>query len=340
MIKTAPPRAIENLIDHYVYVIDMSASMLGVARYVVRVVDELIAFLAEQSRTRNRETRITVYVFNSRANIRCIIYDKDVLRMPSVAGFYKPDATTALIDATLTSIADAELIPQRHGDHSFFLTVLTDGKNNDSRGTAEQLHRKLTLLPDNWTYVIFVPDQACRGFAIQFGFPEGNIAIWDAATAEGVAAGAAVMRTITMTHMDNRAAGIRGSRAVFRAEALTTQQVQRILTPVTQGAYEIFDVGPTTRRIDEFAREKTGRYDIGHWHYQFVKPEKVQAYKRVLVLDRDGNLYSGPEARQMLGLPDHDQQVNPAQHGDVTIFVQSTAPNRSLLAGTKTVMFR
>jgi hypothetical protein len=331
---------VRNIINHHIYVLDASGSMMPVARYLVSVMDDLIAFLAAQSRDKDQETRVTVYVFNYRQAIRCVITDKDVYRMPSIRGLYRAGGTTALIDAMLLAIEDAQLIPQKYGDHSFMLTALTDGRNNDSLGTPAQLSTVITELPDNWTVACFVPNDECGELAIQCGIPEGNVATWDATTEEGIEAGGQLIQRVTTTYMDNRAKGIRGSKRIFRAAELTSADV-RTMTLVTKGSYEVYEVGTADRRADEFAREKTGRFDNGHWYYQFTKSEMIQGSKIVLIMDKDGNLYSGPEVRRKLGLPvNADQRFNPAKHGDVTVFVQSTAMNRSFRAGTRVVMCR
>ena len=46
-------------------------------------------------------------------------------------------------------------------------------------------------------------------------------------------------------------------------------------------------------------------------------------------------MYSGQEARQMIGLPDMNVRVSPNHNADFDIFVQSTSINRKLIAGTR-----
>src|SRR5690349_14651809 len=120
----------ENYVNHVALALDASGSMAvsGKARALVTVADGLIEYLAARSKELNQETRVTVYTFDER--VKCAIYDKDVLRLPSIADFYKIGGMTALLDATLLAIDDLRLTPQKYGDHAFLTYVLTDGKNN------------------------------------------------------------------------------------------------------------------------------------------------------------------------------------------------------------------
>ena len=176
----------QNYINHVAIVADGSYSMLYRTQDVVKVVDAQIAYLARRSTELDQETRITVYTFSSRNTANCLIYDKDVLRMSSIAGLYKPDGMTALIDATILSIDDLKLTPEKYGEHAFLIYVLTDGAENDSFSKPALLKDKIAQLPGHWTIAAFVPNQTGVFEAKKFGFPADNIAIWDATTAKGV----------------------------------------------------------------------------------------------------------------------------------------------------------
>ncbi|KPC83312.1 hypothetical protein ADL27_47255, partial [Streptomyces sp. NRRL F-6602] len=97
---------------------------------VIEVADQQIAYLARRSRELDQETRVTVYVFANK--VECVIYDKDVLRMPSLKQLYRVGGMTALLAATLTSQRELAQTAQLYGDHSFLTFVLTDGQENAS----------------------------------------------------------------------------------------------------------------------------------------------------------------------------------------------------------------
>jgi hypothetical protein len=63
----------------------------------------------------------------------------------------------------------------------------------------------------------------------------------------------------------------------------------------------------------------------------------VQPQKEIAIL-QFGKVYRGPEARKLLGLPDHSVRVRPGDH-QFKIFIQSTSINRKLLAGTQLLVF-
>src|SRR5215469_2903490 len=125
-----PPKIQQNKINHIAMVLDASGSMSYHSKTVPKVADDLIASLAEQSKIMDQETRVTVYMFSDLQYIQCLIYDKDVLRMPSIKGLYKIIGNTALCAATTRVIEDLKLTPEKYGEHSFLVYVITDGREN------------------------------------------------------------------------------------------------------------------------------------------------------------------------------------------------------------------
>lgn len=340
------PQKISNIINHIVLVLDASASMTNVSRDVVKVADNQIQYLARRSKELDQETRITVYTFNTTGywnapqhNIDCLIYDKDVLRVPSIAGLYNPDGATPLIDATLTALEDLEQTPEKYGEHSFLVYVLTDGEENQSKRSSFELSKKLANLKDNWTLAAFVPDQNGVFEAKKFGFPKDNIAVWDATSAKGVSEMGERIRETTETFMVNRSKGIRGSRNLFQLAKPSVGEVENNLTGLTRGSYDVLDVY-STGRIDEFVKSHTGHpYVVGRAYYQLTKTETIQPQKQIAILAR-GQVYTGYEAREMLGLPDEHVKVKPSDFDEYDIFVQSTSTNRKLIAGQKLLVLK
>ncbi len=133
----------QNFINHVALVLDASSSMSRLSGKVIEVADQQIAYLARRSRELDQETRVTVYVFANK--VECVIYDKDVLRMPSLKQLYRVGGMTALLAATLTSQRELAQTAQLYGDHSFLTFVLTDGQENASCRVAlvlrDLLHR-------------------------------------------------------------------------------------------------------------------------------------------------------------------------------------------------------
>lgn len=381
----------QGFIRHVVLVVDESASieLLGLTDTVIKVVDEQVADLARSAEKNDRaavehdekndnETRVTVYTFNGPGkwlanghpdgNVRCQFYDRDVLRMPSLRGRYKPAGGTPLIDATLMAIRELKLVPQIHGQHRFLVYAITDGDENISDASGRELAREISGLEDNWTVAAFAPDQRGVEYAIDNGFPMGNVHRWDATSKEGVEEVGAVMREATQNWATSHTTGVRGTRFLFVGGQVDAQQVKARLTPLAHTAYEIVPVTktadawekrkrPTKKfpdgevigwvvRIDDFLNKMHPPFIIGKGWYQLFSNgartrEKVQGNKQVAVMDKKtSQIYTGPQARQIVGLPDHDVTVAPDANPDYEIFVKSTSDNRQLPVGTRLLIMK
>lgn len=327
-----------NIINHIGLVLDASTSMAPHKQNLIQVADGQIAHLAQRSKELDQETRISVWTFADPDRIECVVWDKDVLRLPSIASYYTPLGNTAFIDATLLSIDDLALTPEKYGDHSFLVYVLTDGEENRSRNTPAALQRRLQSLPDHWTLAALVPNTNAKHEAKRFGFPAGNIEIWDTNSKTGVAEIGDTVRAATDRYMTGRATGVRSTKTLFStdATAVNATTISQVgLKPMARGTYMLVPV-PSDSVIKQFTEDCGYQYQVGRGFYQLMKTETIQTSKDVVVVSkRDSKVYSGPDARMLIGLPDIDVRVKPDFNPDFTIFVQSTSVNRKLPAGTK-----
>jgi hypothetical protein len=330
-----------NLINHVAFVIDGSGSMSGKQDAVIKVFDEQVKALALDSVATGQEFRVSVYIFNTdpmnRPVIRCIIYDKDVLRMPSIEGQYSPENGTPLIDGTLVAIRDLLATPQKYGDHAFLIYAQTDGEENASKESSSVLNDTIINLPGNFTVACLVPNQTGAFYAKRFGFPADNVEIWDATSSKGVEEAGAKMRATTSTWATNRANGVRGTKSLFKVDTanLNTKAVKTSLVKVPSGEYVILPV-KSDATIRDFVESNGFTFKKGIAHYLLTKPENVQGYKGIYVFDRKtSSLYTGDNARQILGLPLSSAKVIPGDFSNFDIFIQSCSVNRRLISGTK-----
>lgn len=239
-----------------------------------------------------------------------------------------------------------------YGDHSFLTFVLTDGQENAShrcpgapskepRELVRAVAEMIATQQDNWTLAVLVPDQMGKREAMQYGFPKDNIAIWDATSTQGLEEAGQVIQEATEKFMVGRTKGIRGSRAVFSAgaEAVNKDTIKAAgLTPVKQSDYQLIPVARDAG-IRDWVVESGHTYRTGGAFYQLSKPEKIQARKQIAVLEKQTDLvYTGPEARALLGLPDVEVRVKPDHNDEFTIFVQSTSVNRKLVSNTRLLL--
>jgi hypothetical protein len=330
---------IENKITHVVLILDESLSMTRHRSELIKVVDGQVKYLARRSQELDQETRVSIYTFSDQ--VRCLVYDKDVLRLPSIASLYNPGGMTALIDATIKALADLGKTPELYGEHAFLAFALTDGEENASRNRPSALIEALKRLPDHWTVGVLVPDMKGKHEAQMFGFPPANIAVWDADTTEGVQEAGQVIQRATENFMTGRSKGVRSTKDLFSLGAdIDRTAVRRNLTALDKRKYDLIPVFKDDY-IRPYVESRGLSYDIGNGYYQLMKPERIQSGKKIAIREKaTGKVYSGPEARNMLGLPDTEVKVKPDVSPDFDIFIQSTSVNRKLIQGTELLYMR
>lgn len=329
----------QRLINHVALVLDGSSSMQSHTRSLVKVADEQIRYLAKRSDELNQETRVSVYLFGS--YVECLLFDMDVMRLPSIADLYRANGMTALIDATMKSQDDLATTSQIYGDHAFLTFVLTDGMENYSREHNERsLTNAVSQAGENWSLAFLVPDRSSSDYVRRLGVSDGNIAIWNTASATGITEAVSQIRTATETFMQGRAKGVRGSRSVFSTgiDAVNYRTVSEALTPLDKSEYVLYDVTMAEQIRDCVARV-VGRYAKGKAYYQLTKREEIQPQKELIVVDkRTGVAYAGKHARDLVGLKNQYQKVRPDANPKYDIYVQSTSVNRKLVPGTKVLI--
>lgn len=340
----------ENYINHVQLVLDASLSMRRHTANLVRVADGQIAYLARRSKELDQETRVSVYMFNE--TVKNLVYDKDVLRLPSISSLYYADGNTALVDATLKTLDDLSRTATLYGDHAFLTFVLTDGEDNRSRKRPRELVNKLDTLPDNWTTAALVPNQLAVFETKSFGFPANNIAVWDPSSAVGVEEVGETIRRATDSFMQSRSqGGFRGTRNLFSTglDAVNSQTVRQTLTPLQSGAYDIFPVHSNPMEvvdgrypIKDFVYSRGVDFQPGKAFYQLTKREKIQPQKQIAIRERATNkVYWGNAARDIMGLPRGiEVTVKPNLNPEYDVFIQSTSVNRKLIPNTDLLVLR
>lgn len=356
-------------INHVAFVIDESGSMNTLRSEVVKVFDGQVAWLAQLSKDTDQETRVSLYTLSG-SGVTCVLYDQDVLRLPSLAGHYHPNGGTPLVAAVVKSIEDLKKTPELYGDHGFLVFALTDGDENTSqvptgyRSKSDWLQAVLRGLGDNWTIGCLVPDFRARMLAESFGFAKGNIAIWDTSSAQGLSDAGEEIKQATSSYFTQRAAGVRGTQTLF-ANKVTTAQVQASgMKPVDPSKFTIIPVALASTsalqfvipkksvtkanpngikhvEIQPFVQETGRTYVTGQAFYELVKSEKFEANKKVALIHRKTKqVYTGDEAKALIGLTGTSTRIRPqAETGDYDIFIQSTSLNRHLPVGSRVLLF-
>jgi uncharacterized protein YegL len=327
--STAPKT--KKLVNNVIFVIDSSSSMDRHARAVNQVINDLIKPLSATGYA-NQQTRVSLYTFNDLVTKHKFLVDPVYLQNFSLI----PQGYTALIDATYTAIAEHQILERSdYEDNTFLLYVITDGEENRSRHNAAQLRQLFAGLNDSWTLATMVPNQTAVHHAKNFGFPAGNIEVWDISSDHGFEE---VGRTVSRSYSDYtnlRSQGIRSSSNLFHVNAnnISTQAAKANLQEdYTAKLYPVNFTG----QIREVVESVTGRpYILGDAFYELMKKETVQPQKEIAIVHkRDGKKYFGRNARIMLGLPQTPVKVIPGDFGDWRLFVQSTSVNRKVVPGT------
>jgi hypothetical protein len=330
--------AITNLANHVGFVLDESYSMRPHETSLIKVIDAQVAHLARRSQELEQETRVSVWGFAD--TTICHVWDMDVLRLPSIAKLYRLRGNTALIDATMQAIDDLSEIPERYGDHSFLMYVASDGEENASRlHRPEELRRRIAGLPDNWTLGALVPGINAAHEAKRFGFPAGNVEVWDTTSKQGVEEVGRRIQAATETYMVARSHGVRSTTSLFRMDDAVVNAAAikaARLTPLARGKY-VLNTVPRECVIKDYVEDCGFTYIAGRGFHELVKPEKVGAAKNIAIVSKDGReqVWIGREARQMLGLPDVETRVRPDFNTSYRIMLQSTSVNRKLKPGQK-----
>lgn len=257
----------QNYINHITLLLDASGSMGHLQQKVVKVTDELVAFLAKKSKEDDQETRISVYSFAD--NAECHIWDMDVFRLPSVKGLYRIKGMTALADAVHLSLDDTETVPEKYGVHDFTYYLLTDGFENASRTRDgkrpafgrtpvevlhEEMQKRFAALPDNRIMLGLAPDDRSAKELYNFGYARGNVALWDATTEAGLEQAVEKIKDSYTSYVATRAAtGVRGTRTAFavggQVDAAAIKAAK--LRPLDTNDYAIVPVTPISGLVQE-----------------------------------------------------------------------------------------
>ena len=282
----------QNLTNHFIFVLDASGSMSSFEQDVVKAMDEQVANLVQMSKQLDQETRISVYTFDYANNIKNVVFDMDVMRYSTIAGQYKPDGYTALLDAIGKAYDDSKTISQLYTEHAFVIMVITDGAENASK-RFNRLYplgfvNMIKNSADNVTFSAMVPNDGCLKAMVSYGFDQGNVAIWEVSE-KGIEEQTKVIAQSLGGYMTQRSTtGLKKSSNLFQvnADKLTQTDVRKAaqVLPITDFTklYVDASVAPKTW-ISDYVESKLGSYKLGKAYYQLVKPEKIQPQKNINV---------------------------------------------------------
>jgi hypothetical protein len=262
--------------------------------------------------------------------------------------FYEANGRgTPLYDSVGELIKICESVPDYNDPNvSFLITVITDGEENCSQiWTARSLANKIATLQatDRWTFVFRVPRGYARNVVRDLNLREGNVQEWDQTT-KGYETSTAQTSAAFDEYFTARSTGVRSTSSFYTS--LKDVSITDIKSHLTDISKEVVSWQVQTsaegNTIREFVEHKLGdKMKKGAAFYQLMKVEpKIGDAKLIIIKDKtSGVVYSGDDARDMIGLPKYGPaRVHPGDHGNFEIYVQSTSVNRKLNPGT-TVLY-
>jgi hypothetical protein len=329
---------------------DHSGSMRGLAKKAADDLNGLILAIADAGRNHDIDSVVSVVkfgvipktqgYFGTRSGCERFVTLSSVNALRRVED-YEAEGSTPLFDAVGMLIEQFEKLPDANDKGvAFMITALTDGEENSSSSwNATSLMHKITKLQatGKWSFLFRVPRGYEGRLSREFHIPPGNIQVWDQ-TPEGFA------KSTTET-----AAGFERYYGGFKTGTYATESFFTDLTKVTTADAErhldeistkviIWEADIDGEMIQPFCERKTRKpYMKGHAYYELGKREKVQLNKKVLIEHlHSGKVYTGPEARKMVGLDGASgtASVKPGSHGEWRVYVQSTSINRKLPLNT------
>lgn len=220
---------------------------------------------------------------------------------------------------------------------SFLVFVNTDGQEQHSRKyTKSTLAAAIQELQatGRWTFVFRVP-KGNTHMVSELGVPLDNIQEWDTTNSRGITASTEATTKAVKSFYAARASG-QGSSTVFYANA-SQVDVNSLKDISKDVALYVVPNADSGIQIRDFILRHRMEYLKGSAFYQLTKTEaRVSHTKLIIIRDRStGKMYSGKDARSMIGLPDdRNARLHPGDHGNYDIFIQSESVNRKLVGST------
>lgn len=139
---------------------------------------------------------------------------------------------------------------------------------------------------------------------------------------------------------DKAKTGFSGVKSVVTSEQIDISKLE----PVLPGKYQYITVEKDSNNKEIFA-DFGPKFKTGLIYYELVKTEEVSPKKHVIIRDDEtGDLYSGDDARTMIGLRPYDpsdstkDRIKAADLKGLTVYIQSTSVNRKHKGGS-TILF-
>lgn len=325
---------------------DHSASMRSMTSAAMADYNETIAAIREQALAHEIDTVVSVVKCgaggygNNGVERESTISSITVLK--PLTSYSAPGSSTPLYDSVGDLITQFENLPDaKDPDVQFVIMAITDGGENSSRTwQTAKLRAKIRELQasDRWSFTFRVPRGYRNSLSNALGLYEDNVLEWET-NSRGMATSTVQTREAFTKYYAEAKTGVKSTQKFFtNLKDVSVAEVKAALVDISAevNLWTVKDAAGAV--IRDFCTAKSGKPFLkGAAFYQLTKTEdEVQDYKQIAIRDKKGGqVYSGPAARQMLGLPTHGTvKVAPGDHGNFDIYIQSTSVNRKLPNGT------
>jgi hypothetical protein len=345
--SSAKAKGKAKLKNKFLICLDSSGSMQAIRSETVKAFNSNVAAIRDGAVQSDQEATVGLVVFGAHGkDIDLRFLDAPVETLgPMEYKDYIPGGMTPLLDAVGVGVEGLKKLKDSL-ETSYVVMVVTDGDENASKKYDPHKPQKLAAFKklladvtatDRWTFAFSLPPGRKAEFCRKYGIPEGNVQEWEA-TSTGLANATQHTNSGVASYYAVRAAGQTSSKAFYTdLSNVKAGAVKQQLTDV-RSLVKVWEV-PKECPIRAFVEAKGEQYVKGKAYYQLTKPETIQAYKQIILIERGKQaVYAGADARHILGLPDGQSvRVHPGNHGNWLIFSQSTSVNRVLVRGTKLV---
>ena len=332
---------------HCAFCIDESGSVSGIVKPLVDAYNQTVTDIRTAVLDEGQEASMTAMAFGDRVLKHRILYAGQQVQTVTPLKYtdLRPSGMTPLFDSVYRAIKKLEELDDGKEDTSFVVSTVTDGFENQSVNPGVPTTLKLIeekAGTDRWTFTFLVPNGNEDSFAANYRIARGNIQGWDDKTARGTKeAGIATSVAYKSFFKGKTSRGIgkkMASKSFYSSTSdLTVRTARSALSEITSQVE--FIVPHMDCQIRDAVLGHGKEWIKGAAFYALIKTEKkVQPYKMVaLRVKTSGKVYSGQEAREMLGIGSATGTVRlvPGDHGKFDVFIQSTSVNRKIPAGTE-----
>lgn len=330
-------------VTHVKILLDKSGSMDPHRAGAVKALNEIIVPL--QGKSREQDIRAEVVQFG--ADLTCTVPETaaDNLKPITNYDYYPNEGHTALNYVIAKTIQDLKSLPDyKDPNVSFLLIVITDGRNNHPVSLPHysdfQVRNWIQELQgtDRFTLVVSCPQGDVTHIGKTYGVPEGNIQGWDQNSKEGMETVSRGTQRGLTNYVAIRATGQRATKSFYEEINIGRQGIRAVTKDLVAERVDRFKRVKVTKQtnVKDLIESKGMVFELGRLFYQLQKPETVQHHKEIILQRRDDatKMYGGAQVRDKLGIPHGaDGKVVPGNLGEWVVWIQSTSPNRKLLAG-------